>query len=81
MRKFPQRRDRLPTPVFMGFPGGSDGKESACNLGDLGPIWLYLLIINFEGRPTRIDPSSGLLSPGDLGRAQNKLNFYFFLLP
>ena len=22
----------------MGFPGGSDGKESACNLGDLGLI-------------------------------------------
>ena len=22
----------------MGFPGGSDGKESACNVGDLGPI-------------------------------------------
>ena len=21
----------------MGFPGGSDGKESACNAGDLGP--------------------------------------------
>jgi len=21
----------------MGFPGGSDGKESACNPGDLGP--------------------------------------------
>ena len=20
----------------MGFPGGSDGKESACNVGDLG---------------------------------------------
>ena len=20
----------------MGFPGGSDGKESACNAGDLG---------------------------------------------
>ena len=30
--------DRLPTPVFMGFPGGSDGKESACNEGDLGLI-------------------------------------------
>ena len=28
--------DRLPTPVFLGFPGGSDGKESACNVGDLG---------------------------------------------
>ena len=32
------RRDRLPTPVFGGFPGGSDGKESTCNAGDLGLI-------------------------------------------
>ena len=32
------RRDRLPTPVFLGFPGGSAGKESACNVGDLGSI-------------------------------------------
>ena len=32
------RRDRLPTPVFLGFPGGSAGKESACNAGDLGLI-------------------------------------------
>jgi len=23
---------------FLGFPGGSDGKESACNVGDLGLI-------------------------------------------
>ena len=30
--------DQLPTPVFMGFPGGSDGKESTCNEGDLGLI-------------------------------------------
>ena len=22
----------------MGFPGGSDGKEAACNVGDLGSI-------------------------------------------
>ena len=22
--------------IIMGFPGGSDGKESACNAGDLG---------------------------------------------
>ena len=34
----PWRRDRLPTPVVMGFPGSSDGKESACNVGDLGLI-------------------------------------------
>ena len=36
VRKSPWRRDRLPTPVFLGFPDGSDGKESACNAGDLG---------------------------------------------
>ena len=28
-QKIPWRRDWLPTPVFLGFPGGSDGKESA----------------------------------------------------
>ena len=30
--------DRLPTPVFLGFPCGSAGKELACNVGDLGSI-------------------------------------------
>ena len=38
VRKTPWRRDRLPTSVFFGFPGGSAGKESACNAGDLGWI-------------------------------------------
>ena len=28
------RRDKLPTPVFLGFPGGSTGKESARNAQD-----------------------------------------------
>ena len=32
------RRDRLPTPVFLGFPGGSAGKESACSAGNRGSI-------------------------------------------
>ena len=32
------RRDRLPTPVFLGFPGGSAGKESTGSVGDLGLI-------------------------------------------
>ena len=26
------------TEQFLGFPGGSAGKESACNMGDLGSI-------------------------------------------
>ena len=36
--KIPGRRERLPTPVFLSFTGGSDGKESTCNAGDLGSI-------------------------------------------
>ena len=36
--KIPWRRDRLHTPIFMGFRGGSDGKEYTCHDGDLGSI-------------------------------------------
>ena len=40
--KFPWRRDRLPTPVFLGFPGGSDSfkmkKKFTCNVADLASI-------------------------------------------
>ena len=32
------RRDRLPTPVFLGFPCLTAGKESACKEDDLGSI-------------------------------------------
>ena len=38
VRKICWRRDRLPTPVFLGFPCGSAGKESICKEGDLGLI-------------------------------------------
>ena len=38
VRKIHWRRDRLPIPVFFGFPGGSAVKESACNVGNLGLI-------------------------------------------
>ena len=38
VRKIHWRKDRLPTPVLLGFPCGSAGKESACNEGDLGSI-------------------------------------------
>ena len=43
--RFLGQEDRLPTPVFMGFPGGSDGKESAFNVRDLG------LILGLERSP------------------------------
>ena len=41
IRKICWRRDRLPTPVFLGFPCGSAGKEFACSAGNLGsmPGW------------------------------------------
>ena len=34
----PWRGDRLPTPVFLGFPSGTAGKEALCSVGDLGSI-------------------------------------------
>ena len=43
--KIPWRGDRLPTPVFLGFPCGTNGKESTCNMGDLG------LILGLERSP------------------------------
>ena len=38
VRKIHWRRERLPTPVFLGFTCDSVCKESACNVGDLGLI-------------------------------------------
>ena len=37
-QKVPWRSDRLPTPVFLGFAGGSKGKKSSRNVGDLDLI-------------------------------------------
>ena len=34
----PWRKEREPTPIFLGFPCGSAAKESACSAGDLGLI-------------------------------------------
>ena len=36
--KIPWWKARLLTPVLLGFPGGSDGKESACIVRDLDSI-------------------------------------------
>ena len=35
VRKIRWRRNKLLTPVFLGFPFGPAGKESTCNVGDL----------------------------------------------
>ena len=36
--KISWRTVKLPTPVFLGFPGASDSKGSVCNVGDLSSI-------------------------------------------
>ena len=47
----------------MGFPGGSDGKESACNTGDLG-------LIPGSGRP----PGGGHDNPLQYSRLENSMD-------
>ena len=37
-REDPLEKGKATTPVFLGFPGGSAGKESPCKAGDLGLI-------------------------------------------
>ena len=50
----PGRRDKLPTPVFLDFLGGSDGKESTCqtvkNLPAMRETWLQVLGWENSGR-------------------------------
>ena len=57
------RRGRLPTPVFLGFPGGSDGIESACNSG-------YLDLIPGSGR----FPGKGIGKPLQYASLENSMD-------
>ena len=38
MGSFPGEGIGYPLPVFLGFPGGADSKDSIGNVGDLGSI-------------------------------------------
>ena len=72
------RREQLPIPVFWGFPGGSAGKESSYNAGDVGST-----PGGGEGHPLQY---SGLENPTDCivcGVAKNQTwlsHFHFTLL-
>ena len=51
--KIPWRRDRLRTPVFLGFSSGSAGKESTCNSGRPGfDPWVEKIPWRRERLPT-----------------------------
>ena len=71
----------LPTPVFLGFPGGSTGKESAWDVGDLGliPGWARS---PGEGRGYPLQ-YSGLENSMDcmvhgVSKSQAQLNYFHF---
>ena len=59
----PLEKDRLLTTVFLGFPCDSAGKESACNVGDLG-------LIPGLGRP----PGEGNGYPLQYSRLENSMD-------
>ena len=70
--KIPWRRDRLSTPVFLGFPDGSAGKESTCNVGDQGSIpGLGRFPGGGHGNPLQY---SGLENPMDTGAWQTTVH-------
>ena len=55
MGKIRWRRDRLPIPVFLGFPGGSAGEESACKGGRSGfDPWVGKIPWRKEWLPTPV---------------------------
>ena len=59
------RRDRLPSLAFLGFPCGSAGKESACNVRDLG-------LAPGLGR----SPEEGKGYPTQYSGLENSMDFY-----
>ena len=76
--------DRLPTPLFLGFPCGSAGKESTCNVGDLGSI-PGLGISSGEGKGYPL-PYSGLEDSMDcrvhgVTKSRTQLSDFHFHIP
>ena len=51
----------------MDFPGGSDGKESACNVGDLGSVpWLGRFPGGGHGNPLEYSCLENSIRQGSL---------------
>ena len=79
-----ERRDKLPTSVFLGFPGGLAGPESACDVGDLGSIsWLGISLGKGTGCPLQysvLENSRGCISLGLQSVRHKWLTFTFIKL-
>ena len=80
--KIPWRRDRLPTSIFLTFPGGSVSKESPCNTGDLGFLpWLGRSPRGGQGNPLQysclenpMDTRTWLSAVQGVARSQTRLS-------
>ena len=80
----PWRRERLPTSVFLGFPGVSAGKESTCNGGDLGSIsGLGRSAGEGKGYPLQdsgLENSMDCVVPGEV-KSRTRLSHFHFHCP
>ena len=76
------RRDRLSTPVFLGFPCGSAVEESACNARDLGLIpGLERSLGEGKGYPTPVfwpGEFCGVYNPWGLKESLTRLSDFHF---
>ena len=79
MGKIPWKWDRLPTLVFLGFPCGSAGKESACNAGDLDSI-PQLGIYLEKGKETHSSVLAWTIpwTIHGVAKSQTRLNDFYF---
>ena len=82
--KIPWRRNRLLSPVFMGFLGGSDSKESAYSVGDLGLISGLVrslgVMKSYPLQYSALENSMDCLVHGVTNRRTGLSNFHFQLL-
>ena len=46
----PWQRERVPTPVFLGYPGGSAGKQPTCKM----ETWVWKIPWRRESLPTPV---------------------------
>ena len=70
VRKIPWKRDRLPTPVFLGFPCDSAGKRICLQWGRLGfDTWVGKILWRRErlGFPCGSEVKVSACNAGDLG--------------
>ena len=87
--KIPWRMDRLPTPIFFGFSGGSDSKESIqCRIPGFDP-WIGKIpwrrdgySLQYSGLENSMDRGAWQATVHRVAKSQTQLsNFHFRRIP